>query len=218
MLDGGRLTAAAKAVIDIVADYDAVLATGHLSEAEIRAVVDYALGRGHGHLSEAEIRAVVDYALGRGHGRIVVTHPEMQCPNLSIDTQIELARAGCLMEYCAVNCMPMFQSVTSDQMKEAIDAVGPENAVIATDSGQPFSPKLPDMFRSFAQVLYEKGSRWRRSPRWRSATRRGSCVSSPATPMSCRWTNSTASPKGERATAAAAGNAAAAGALRRGVP
>ena len=83
--------------------------------------------------------------------------PEMQCPNLSIDTQIELARAGCLMEYCAVNCMPMFQSVTSDQMKEAIDAVGPENAVIATDSGQPFSPKLPDMFRSFAQVLYEKG-------------------------------------------------------------
>ena len=56
--------------------------------------------------------------------------------------------------------MPMFQAVTSDQMKEAIDAVGPENAVIATDSGQPFSPKLPDMFRSFAQVLqvlHEKG-------------------------------------------------------------
>ena len=137
VLDGGRLTAAAKAVIDIVADYDAVLATGHLSE--------------------AEIRAVVDYALGRGHGRIIVTHSEMQCPDLSIDTQIELARAGCLMEYCAVNCMPMFQSVTSDQMKEAIGAVGLENAVIATDSGQPFSPKLPDMFRSFAQVLYEKG-------------------------------------------------------------
>ena len=137
MLDGGGPTADAKAVIDIVADYDAVRATGHLGE--------------------AEIRAVVDYALGRGHRRIVVTHPEMQCPNFSIDTRIELAREGCLMEYCAVNCMPMFQAVTSDQMKEAIDAVGPENAVIATDSGQPFSPKLPDMFRSFAQVLHEKG-------------------------------------------------------------
>ena len=35
--------------------------------------------------------------------------------------------------------------------------MGPENSVIATDSGQPFSPKLPDMFRSFAQVLHEKG-------------------------------------------------------------
>ena len=32
-----------------------------------------------------------------------------------------------------------------------------ENAVIATDSGQPFSPRTPDMFRSFAQVLHEKG-------------------------------------------------------------
>ena len=137
VLDGGRLTAETKAVIDMIADYDAVLATGHLSE--------------------AEIRAVVDYAIGRGHGRIIVTHPEMQCPDLSIETQVELAGAGCLMEYCAVNCMPMFQAVTSDEMKEAIDAVGPENSVIATDSGQPFSPKLPDMFRSFAQVLHEKG-------------------------------------------------------------
>ena len=62
-----------------------------------------------------------------------------------------------MMEYCAVNCMPMFQSVTSDQMKDAIDAVGPANAIIATDSGQPFSPKTPDMFRMFAQVLQEKG-------------------------------------------------------------
>ena len=61
------------------------------------------------------------------------------------------------MEYCAVNCMPMFQSVSSDQMKEAIDAVGPENSIIATDSGQPFSPKTPDMFRMFAQILHEKG-------------------------------------------------------------
>ncbi len=137
VLQSGRLTAEARTVIDMIADFDAVLATGHLSE--------------------REIRAVVDYALARGHDRIVVTHPEMQCPDLSIDAQTELARAGCLMEYCAVNCMPMFQAVTADQMKEAIDAVGPENAIIATDSGQPFSPRLPEMFRSFAQVLHEKG-------------------------------------------------------------
>ena len=53
--------------------------------------------------------------------------------------------------------MPMFQSVTSEQMKEAMDAVGADHAIIATDSGQPFSPKTPDMFRMFAQVLHEKG-------------------------------------------------------------
>ncbi len=137
VLDGGKLTTAAKDVVDVIADCDAVLATGHMSA--------------------AEIQALVDYAIGKGHRRIIVTHPEMQCPNLSIDVQIALAKQGCMMEYCAVNCMPMFQSVTSDQIKEAIDAVGPDNAIIATDSGQPFSPKTPDMFRMFAQVLHEKG-------------------------------------------------------------
>jgi len=137
VLNGGRLTDKARDVVDIIADHDAVLATGHMSE--------------------AEIHALVDYAIGKGHRRIIVTHPEMQCPNLSLDTQIALAREGCMMEYCAVNCMPMFQSVTSDRMKEAIEAVGAECSIIATDSGQPFSPKTPDMFRMFAQVLHEKG-------------------------------------------------------------
>ena len=137
VLDGGRLTAEAKDVVDVVAAYGAVLATGHLGA--------------------DEIQALVDYAVGKGFRRIVVTHPEMQCPNLALDVQVALAKEGCKMEYCAVNCMPMFQAVSADRMKEAIEAVGPENAIIATDSGQPFSPKTPDMFRMFAQVLHEKG-------------------------------------------------------------
>ena len=137
VLDGDSLTAEARDVIDLIADYGAVLATGHLSE--------------------DEVFAVVEHALSLNHDKIIVTHPEMQCPNLSIETQAALAKRGCIMEYCAVNCMPMFQSVTSEQMIAAIEAVGAENAVIATDSGQPFSPRTPDMFRSFAQVLHEKG-------------------------------------------------------------
>jgi len=137
VLTRGKLRAEARAVVDMTADHDAVLATGHLGA--------------------REVLALVDYAVGRGHRKIVVTHPEMQCPNLSLETQIELARQGCVMEYCAINCMPMFHAVTSDQMKEAIDAVGAANAIIATDSGQPFSPTTPEMFRTFAQVLHEKG-------------------------------------------------------------
>ena len=47
--------------------------------------------------------------------------------------------------------------VTPEQFKEAIDAVTPEKSIIATDSGQPFSPKTPELFRIFAQSLYERG-------------------------------------------------------------
>ncbi len=91
VLDGDKLTAEARDVIDLIADYDAVLATGHLGE--------------------DEVFAVVEHALSGNHDKIIVTHPEMQCPNLSIETQVALAKRGCVMEYCAVNCMPMSSSV-----------------------------------------------------------------------------------------------------------
>ena len=137
VLDGGKLTTEAKDVVDLIVEFDAVLATGHMSK--------------------EEIYALVEYGLEKKLSKIIITHPEMQCPDLDIATQVELAGQGCMMEYCAINCMPMFQSVTSEQMIEAIGAVGVDHAIIATDSGQPFSPKTPDMFRMFAQVLHEKG-------------------------------------------------------------
>lgn len=137
VLNGNHLTEEAKDVVDIIADHNAVLATGHLDS--------------------KEILTLVDYALSRNVEKIIITHPEMYVPNLSIETQVELAKQGCFMEYCAVNCMPMFHCVTPEQFKEAIDAVTPEKSIIATDSGQPFSPTTPELFRIFAQSLYERG-------------------------------------------------------------
>lgn len=133
----GKLSEDAKEVIDLVVSAGAVLATGHIEP--------------------KEIMAVVEYALGKNHSKIVITHPEMYVPHLDLKAQVELAKAGCFMEYCAVNCMPMFHCVLPEQLKEMIDAVTPERAILATDSGQPFSPKTPELFRIFAQMLYERG-------------------------------------------------------------
>lgn len=137
VLNGARLTDEAKDVVDLVCAHNAVLATGHL-EAK-------------------EIMALVEHAIAKRVKKIVITHPEMYVPDLDIKTQVELAQQGCFMEYCAVNCMPMFHCVTPEEFKEAIDAVTPEKSIIATDSGQPFSPKTPELFRIFAQSLYERG-------------------------------------------------------------
>ncbi len=133
----GKLSEDAKEVIDLTISHDAVLATGHIDP--------------------QEISAVVEYALGKKHPKIMITHPEMYVPHLDLKTQVELAKAGCFMEYCAVNCMPMFHCVLPEQLKEMIDAVTPERTILATDSGQPFSPKPPELFRIFAQMLYERG-------------------------------------------------------------
>ncbi|MEO8752129.1 MAG: DUF6282 family protein [Casimicrobiaceae bacterium] len=136
-LSDGKLTDAAKEVIDIIAAYDAVLATGHVSR--------------------EEIFAVFEYARARGVRRLVVTHPEFVVPNLDVDTMKVLAAEGAMMEFCAVNCFPMSPGVTLDRVKELIDEVGPAHIVLSSDSGQPFNPKPPETLRTYVQCLHEKG-------------------------------------------------------------
>lgn len=136
-LHDGKLTDDAKEVIDIIAAYDAVLATGHVSR--------------------EEIFAVFEYARSRNVKRLVVTHPEFAVPNLDVATMQELAREGAVMEFCAVNCFPMSPSVSLDRVKELVDEVGPQNIILSSDSGQPFNPKPPETLRTYVQCLHEKG-------------------------------------------------------------
>ena len=136
-LANGKLTEDTKEVIEAVAAHDAVLATGHLSKEEIFEVVEYALSK--------KVR------------KILITHPEWLVPNLDVHIQVKLAQAGCFVEYCAASVFPMSPSVTVEQMKEMIQAVTPERAILSTDTGQPFSAKTPEQMRVFAQVLHERG-------------------------------------------------------------
>ncbi len=137
VLEDGKLTEKAKDVIDLVGDYDAILETGHIDR--------------------EEIFAVVDYAIKRGLKKIMITHAEYAAPKLDIPTQVELAKVGCFMEYCAGSCMPMQHMVIPEEFVQMINAVTPDRAVIATDSGQPFHAQPPDQFRLFAQTLHEHG-------------------------------------------------------------
>ncbi len=136
-LENGRLSDATKEVVDLIAHYDVALATAHLSEEEIFPLVDYALSK--------KVR------------RIIITHPEYIVPPLGVKTQVQLAQQGCFMEYCAASVFPRAASATVGQVKEMIDAVTPERAVLATDSGQPYTARTPEQLRVFAQLLHEKG-------------------------------------------------------------
>jgi hypothetical protein len=133
----GKLTEETKEVIEVVRAYNAILATGHITK--------------------AEVLAVVDYALSKDVSKIMITHPEFKTPKLDISTMVNLAKAGCFMEFCGVNILPMMLSCTIDELKEMIDAVGVDRAILASDTGQPWSPRPPETLRVFAQCLYNKG-------------------------------------------------------------
>jgi hypothetical protein len=146
----GKLTAESKEVVDIIADYEGVLATGHISE--------------------REIRALVEYALSKKLKRIVITHPDGKVPSLDEPAMIELAKAGCFMEFVAAHCYAFAPNVgprwrrtpgtgpmKAEELRDLVQAIGFNRCILSSDSGHVLFPKPPETLRSLLQILHERG-------------------------------------------------------------
>ncbi|GLY32629.1 DUF6282 family protein [Kineosporia sp. NBRC 101731] len=132
--DGEPVTAL-RQVLTLIAKHDMVLATGHLSGAEILTTVRAA--------HEAGVR------------RIVVTHPEFTSQQLSVAAQRELTAYGALMERCFTT--PHSGKITWDLLYEHIREVGPEHSILSSDLGQPFNPPVEDGLALMADQLLRNG-------------------------------------------------------------
>lgn len=118
----GRPLPETREVLETVARHGMVLATGHLSG--------------------AEIFAVVDAALAAGIETVVVTHPEFPSQDLGVAEQRELAARGALLERCFTT--PHTGKVEWERWLGAIREVGAEHSVLSTDLGQVFNPPVED--------------------------------------------------------------------------
>lgn len=135
--EDGRLTADTVEVIDLVAKYNAILATAHLSP--------------------QEIFELVKVARQRGVQKVVITHPYFKVPKLTLAQVQELVGMGAFAElgYCTVS--PMWAYATIDEKKQLIETVGPERCILMSDAGQRHNPMPHEALRIFAQSLFEKG-------------------------------------------------------------
>jgi Family of unknown function (DUF6282) len=132
---GGELVPEARAVLEVIARHDLVLATGHLSR--------------------DEIFVLVDGAVGAGVKRIVVTHPEFPSQRIGIDDQVALAERGALLERAFTT--PYTGKCSWEQVFAASRAVGPERTVWSTDLGQVFNPPVEDGLAIMADRFLEAG-------------------------------------------------------------
>ncbi len=123
------------AVLGVIARHGLVLATGHLTRAEIFPVVDAA--------REAGIR------------HVVVTHPEFPTSDLSVAEQVALAERGAVLERCFTT--PHTGKCTWEHVAEGIRATGPERNLLSTDLGQPENPAVEDGLALFADRLLAHG-------------------------------------------------------------
>jgi hypothetical protein len=131
----GELLAEARAVLEVIARNELVLATGHLSRDEIFTLVDGAV--------EAGVRD------------IVITHPEFPSQRISPEDQVALADKGALLERAFTT--PYTGKCTWEQIFEATRAVGAARTVWATDLGQRFNPPVEDGLALMADQFLAAG-------------------------------------------------------------
>ena len=117
-----------------------------------------------GHLSIAEARVLVPAARQMGVKKLLVSHPEYENMNYSIEDQVWLADAGALMEHTMSCHLPFWfphdrsRYQTPWEIYDAIKAVGVERCVLSSDLGQVHSPPPAEGYREFIQMFISLGA------------------------------------------------------------
>lgn len=127
---------AVRTICEMVAAADAVLATGHLSTAEVRWLLRTA--------TECGVR------------RLLLTHPSYTVPGMSASEAVELTEYGALAE---ITTFQLLHQPGCDAARLAAFAkhVGLERIVLSSDTGQPNSPSPPEALRLLIESLTEQG-------------------------------------------------------------
>ena len=131
----GAVLPEVRQVLSLIARHDMVLATGHLSRAEILAVTAAA--------DELGVR------------RIIITHPEFTSQRVPVSDQAELAGRGALLERCFTT--PYTGKVSWETIQENIRAVGAEHSFLSSDLGAPAGPPVEDGLALMADFLLKAG-------------------------------------------------------------
>jgi hypothetical protein len=113
----GRLAPSLQEVLSVLAEHrEVILATGHLSPAEVNAVVHRAKGL-------------------RIH-RIIVTHPFFMVDAELVDVK-NWAKLGAYLEFTAINSFPesILYTLPPAKIAHVIKAIGPDRIILSSDAG-----------------------------------------------------------------------------------
>ncbi|MGQ3414412.1 DUF6282 family protein [Natrinema versiforme] len=138
VLDDGELTDTTLNVLDRIAEQGFVI--------------------GLSHLSPEESIALVDEATDRGVDEFLVQHPHANFLDYSLDQMRMITDLGATLEFHYICTSEMMgNAATVDDYVTAVDAVGPENAVMATDGGATANPPAMEQFKRFIRAMLRAG-------------------------------------------------------------
>ena len=123
-------------ILNIIAENDLVLATGHLKP--------------------DEIFSLLDYSKSMDITKIIINHPLTSVIGASIDEQKEMSRYAYL-EHCFVACMEHHDTLDPQIIADAVAEIGSKRCIMATDFGQMHNPKPVDGMKMFLNSMIECG-------------------------------------------------------------
>jgi hypothetical protein len=138
-VEGNKITKELSVVLDLIKDYDAAIATSHISP--------------------REIFIVVEAAKSKGISKIIISHPESNLVGLTLEEQMKLVKDyGVMLERCYAQ--PIGGGIYRSNLEinyEAVKAIGPNNIIIATDAGQPQNLYWNESFQESIEYLEKRG-------------------------------------------------------------
>ena len=131
----GKVTSAAIQCMEVIAEYDMILATGHIAPEEMLPVVKAA--------REAKVN------------RVVITHPEFPATYLDQDQQKALGKYDVMFERCFTQ--PYTKKVEWETVYDNIRTIGPNSTILSTDLGQSTAPWVEEGLGMFISNLLDNG-------------------------------------------------------------
>ncbi len=135
--EGGALKPVVFEILALIAQADVILGTGHLSVREIQRLVPAARA--------ASVK------------RIMITHPELSVVNMPIAMQLDLAGFDVFFERCLIATVFPGTMLPLSAIAAAVQELGPETTVMATDFGQPENLAPVDGLREYIAGMMEMG-------------------------------------------------------------
>lgn len=135
ILRDGKVSDETLGVLDVIAKYNMILATGHISR--------------------EETFALVKAARERKVERVLITHVDFPTTFYTVEEQRELVSLGAYVEHCYTT--PATGKVEWDTAIDQIRAIGPSRVVVGTDLGQPAAIYPDEGLALYAEKLLSSG-------------------------------------------------------------
>ncbi len=104
---------------------------------------------GTGHLSLEEVYKLLEAAKKIGVKKILVTHPHFKATRFRTEDQLQFVSLGAIIEHCAV------AGYNPSELADDIRKVGPNNIILSSDAGQPHKGHPVDVLMKMIVELKE---------------------------------------------------------------